>query len=259
MARPSYSARGLVLKRTKLGESDVIVSFLLTDGSQAQAVAKGARKPTSSFSSRLELFCVCDLLLVKGKSLDIVKEARLVDGFPSLRGNLELTVAASPILELALRTTYPDQVNEHLFDMVQAALRTISDVGCHDANLVSVAALLKALALLGFRPSFTSCVSCGCPIDISHDGGAVSVLPFTYLDGGVVCPDCCGSLDTVPLRGSLIEWANALLYSLFGNIATLNIDENDIRDLLRFLQMWINVQIQLKLKALDFLLMYYGW
>ncbi len=258
MARPTYSARGLVLKRTKLGETDVIVSFLLGDGSQAQAVAKGARKPTSSFSSRLELFCVCDLLLVKGKSLDIVKEARLVDGFPKLRGNVELTVAASPILELASRTTFPDQANEHLFDMVRAALRTISDDACHDVNLVSAAALLKALALLGFRPSFTSCVSCGRPIDISHNGPS-SALPFSYLDGGLVCTDCCKNLDAVPVRSSLLEWANALLYGLFGDIAALCIDENDIRDILRFLQMWVNVQIQLKLKSLDFLLMYYGW
>ena len=259
MARPTYSVRGLVLKRTKLGESDVIVSFLLTDGSQAQAVAKGARKPTSSFSSRLELFCVCDLLLVKGKSLDIVKEARLVDGFPRLRGNVELTVASSPILELASRTTFPDQANEHLFDMSLAALRTISDVQCHDPNLVSAAALLKALALLGFRPSFTGCVSCGSPIDLSLNGNSNSVHAFSYLDGGVVCADCYGSLETVSLGSGLLEWANALLYGLFDDIATLSIDENDIRDLLRFLQMWINVQIQLKLKSLDFLLMYYGW
>lgn len=248
-----------MLKRTKLGESDVIVSFLLGDGSQAQAVAKGARKPTSSFSSRLELFCVCDLLLVKGKSLDIVKEARLVDGFPELRGNVELTVAASPILELVLRTTFPDQANDHLFDMVQAALRTIADATCHDANLVAAAALLKALALLGFRPSFTSCVSCGRPIDVSHAKGPGFALPFSYLDGGVVCLDCSKSLDAVQVRSALLEWANALLYGLFGDIATLYIDENDIRDILRFLQMWLNVQLQLKLKSLDFLLMYYGW
>lgn len=258
MASPTYSVRGLVLKRTKLGESDVIVSFLLSNGSQAQAVAKGARKPTSSFSSRLELFCVCDLLLVKGRSLDIVKEARLVEGFAALRGNVELTVAASPILELVLRTTFPDQENEHLFDMVQAALRSIASETCVDANLLAAAAMLKAVALLGFRPSFTNCVCCGSAV-APPSAGETSVIPFSYLDGGAVCAACEAGLDAVPVKASVIGWANALLYGLFREIETLCIDGNDISELLRLLQTWINAQIQVKLKSLDFLLAYYGW
>ena len=67
MASATYAARALVLRRTKLGESDVICTLLSSDGSQVRAVAKGARKPTSTFSSRLEVFAVCDLLLSRGR------------------------------------------------------------------------------------------------------------------------------------------------------------------------------------------------
>ena len=74
MAQSTYNARVLVLRKTKLGESDLILSLLAQDGSQIRAVAKGARKPTSQFSSRLELYSQADVLLAQGRSLDIVKE-----------------------------------------------------------------------------------------------------------------------------------------------------------------------------------------
>ena len=55
MASATYTARAIVLRKTKLGESDLIVTLLAQDGSQARAVAKGARKPSSPFAARLEL------------------------------------------------------------------------------------------------------------------------------------------------------------------------------------------------------------
>ena len=56
MAQPTYSLRALVLRRTKLGESDLILTLLSEDGSQKRAVAKGARRPKSSFAARTEPF-----------------------------------------------------------------------------------------------------------------------------------------------------------------------------------------------------------
>ena len=79
MSQPTYGARAIVLRKTKLGESDLIVTMLAEDGSQMRAVAKGARKPASSFAARLELYSVADALLARGRSLDIVKEVRLVE------------------------------------------------------------------------------------------------------------------------------------------------------------------------------------
>ena len=106
MARPTYTARVIVVRKTKLGESDLILTLLAEDGSQLRAVAKGARKPKSSFASRLELFSVADVLCAKGRSLDVVSEARLVEGNAALRGDIELTSAAAPIAELVERVLF---------------------------------------------------------------------------------------------------------------------------------------------------------
>ncbi len=58
MARGTYRCRALVVRKTKLGESDVIVTMLKEDGSLIRAVAHGARKPKNPFSTRLHLYSV---------------------------------------------------------------------------------------------------------------------------------------------------------------------------------------------------------
>ena len=110
MAAPTQTITGLVLRRTKLGETDVITTILAEDGSQYKAVAKGARKPTSSFASRLEVFAVATILLAQGKNLDIVKEVRLV----------EMTLSAATSFVQALHhllsifwQKQPSKINQH--------------------------------------------------------------------------------------------------------------------------------------------------
>ena len=96
MASPTKTITALVLRRTKLGETDVIVTLLAEDGSQVKAVAKGARKPTSSFASRLELYSVAKILVAEGKNLDIVKEVRLLEGNEALRNDFFRSSASAP-------------------------------------------------------------------------------------------------------------------------------------------------------------------
>ena len=47
----AYNERCIVLKHTKLGETDAIVTMLASDGSQVRAVAKGLRKPCLLYTS----------------------------------------------------------------------------------------------------------------------------------------------------------------------------------------------------------------
>lgn len=238
-----------MLRRTKLGESDVIVTLLAQDGSQVRAVAKGARKPTSSFSSRLELFCVCDLLLVSGKSLDIVKEARLVESNDHLRGDLELMEAASPVVEILDRTTQVGLEDGRLFDMACAALRSLRD--SVDPDVLTAAHLLKTLAVLGFRPRFDLCVGCGTAVDL---GSAGRYLAFSLVDGGLVCPACRSQHETVLLPHDVVSWSQALLFATFAEVGTFRIPPAVVLDVLRFLQMWVRQHLGVKLKSLDYLI-----
>ena len=264
MASRTYPLRALVLRRTKLGESDVICTLLSSDGSQIRAVAKGARKPSSSFASRLEVYAVCDLLLVEGKSLDIVKEARLVEANAHLRSDIDLMEAAAPMVELLDKTTQVGLEDERLFPMACAALQALKSGGAgHSVNsedsdghstgsvVFTSAHLLKTLAVLGFRPRFDVCVGCGNLLVLDQLPHNVS---FSLVDGGLVCDSCRRSTETVILSRDTVLWAQALLFSTFAEISRFDMGPASCLAELRFLQMWIRQHLGIKLKSLDFLI-----
>lgn len=174
MARPTYRARVLVIRKTKLGETDLILTMLAEDGSQLRAVAKGARKPSGAFASRLELFCEADVLLVRGRSLDIVKEARLICGNAQVRESLERASAASVMVELLDRATQPDLPSPKLFPMTHAALAALAAANVAHAPAICAAHLLKTFAFAGVRPTLAECSLCGEPLAAGEERSAAA-------------------------------------------------------------------------------------
>ena len=68
---PLYRDEAIVLRTHKLGEADRIITLLTRQHGRVRAVAKGVRKTTSRWGSRLEPFTHVDLQLAEGRNLDI--------------------------------------------------------------------------------------------------------------------------------------------------------------------------------------------
>lgn len=249
MASPTYAVRALVLRKTKLGEGDLIVSLLAEDGSARRVVAKGARKPSSAFSSRLELCSEVDLLCAKGRSLDVVKEARLVDAHATLRGDLERSAAAACMCELLERTVQDELVIERLFPMTSAALTALEEAPAASAAAITAAHLLKTLAFIGFRPSFDRCVGCGAPVSLE-----APAMPFSALEGGVVCPACARELQTVRASGPALAFALGLLRARFADLATEGASARANVEVLHLIDALVVAHVGARLKSLRFFL-----
>ncbi|MCB7036919.1 DNA repair protein RecO [Eggerthella sinensis] len=250
MSAPTYDARVIVLRKTKLGESDLIVTLLAEDGSQMRAVAKGARKPTSSFAARLELYSVADAFFARGRSLDIVKEVRLVESNDRLRRDLEHAAGAAPMAELLDRVTQMGLENERLFALTRAALASLGRVEAAQVPAVCAAHLLKTLAFAGLRPSLDMCVGCGRTLPAGPPEGNVAL---SYHEGGVVCPLCRSGMETVMVPEAVLAWCRALLGSTFAEIEALEVDPSASFGVLRFCQQWIGEHVGANLKSLNFL------
>lgn len=251
MAQPTYDVRAIVLRKTKLGESDLILTLLAEDGSQIRAVAKGARKPTSSFAVRLELCSVVDVLLAKGRNLDIVKEARLVESNERLRLDMEHAAAAAPMVELLDRETQLGLENPRLFALTRAAFACLGDATVEQAPAICAAHLLKALAFAGLRPSLDACVGCG--THVSQRGDSDAPVYLSYREGGVVCPECRMHSETIGMPGMTIGWIRTLTSSTFVQIVSFDIDVSTSFAVLRFCQQWIREHVGTNLRSLDFL------
>ena len=89
---PVYRDSAVVLRVTKLGEADRIVTLLTRREGRVRAVAKGVRRTKSRFGSRLEPFSHVDLQLYAGRNLDIVTQAETLDPFGPSPGRRLLPV-----------------------------------------------------------------------------------------------------------------------------------------------------------------------
>lgn len=254
MAEATYTVRVIVLRKTKLGEADLVLTMLADDGSQLRAVAKGARKPKSSFAARLELYARADVLIARGRSLDIVKEARLVKGYRALHEGLEQSACAAAAAELAARVSQPGLAMPRLFPMTEAALDWMDRTEAPDALAICAAHLLKTMALAGFRPSFDVCASCGEPARshaaLGPEGPTVS---FSYAEGGVLCPACAAHADALRVPVAVCACAHTLLASTFEQVAALKVPVGDSFAVLRLTQGWAREHVGANLKSLRFL------
>ena len=249
MAQPTYTVRALVLRRTKLGESDLILTLLAKDGSQKRVVAKGARKTKSSFAARTEPFCIVDALCAQGRSLDILKEARLVAPHAALRQSIEASSAASPMLELLGRVSQSSLENPRLFAATAKALEAMDSADNSHRAALAAAHLLKTLAFSGLRPSLEVCVGCGATLTFPE----VGTVPFSAIEGGVVCEGCRRDLETVPVEAATLCWGQYFLTSTFDAIAERPEDHTATFAVLHLAQSPVRAHIGSPLKSLGFL------
>ncbi|MDR1015686.1 MAG: DNA repair protein RecO [Coriobacteriales bacterium] len=246
------SATMLVLRKTKLAETDLIVTGFSDEGRQVRAVAKGARRPGSKLGAHLELYSVARVLLRKGRRLDLVTEAFGIDSNSACRADVLHSAGAAAVVELLDKVSADGDTEARLFPLACAALRSVGAVPDEGVPLVTAAAVLKISAQLGFRPSFVRCACCG-----GAEGGAMPA--FSFEQGGVICERC---LPGLPEGGGgrrdarLVGWAEVLLNGRFGDLERHADGEHAAlgRELLAFSREWLRFHLVDRLRSLDFLL-----
>ena len=191
-----------MLRTHKLGEADRIVTLLTRHHGRVRAVAKGVRKTTSRWGSRLEPFTHVDLQLAVGRNLDIVTQAETIEPFAGgLGGDYARYTAGTVMLETADRlVTEEGQPAVQQFLLLVGGLRAMA-AGDKGANQVLDSYLLRSLAVAGYAPSFSHCARCG------DEGPHRSFSPSA---GGALCADCRVPGSASPSAGTL-EVLGALL------------------------------------------------
>ena len=173
-----YRERGIVVRTWKLGEADRIVSMVTEGRGKVRAVAKGVRKTSSRFGSRLEPMSHVSLLMYEGRNLDIVSQAETIDHFRPLREDLDRLGRATAVLEAVDAVVQEGQHAPQLYRMLVGALRSLA---ANDSHLVVPAFFWKLLAEEGFRPILDECAACGATDEL---------VAFELHEGGTLCRAC---------------------------------------------------------------------
>jgi DNA repair protein RecO (recombination protein O) len=198
-----YRDEAVVLRTQKLGEADRIVALLTRRHGRVRAVAKGIRRTSSRFGSRLEPFMHVDVQLAEGRSLDVVTQVETLAPFGErICADYGLYTTGTAMLETAERLVTEEHepaVQQYL--LLVGGLRVLSRRQ-RDPGLVLDSFLLRSLAVAGYAPSFADCVRCGRP------GPHRS---FSASAGGSLCGDCrvpgtaTPAAETVVLLAALLE------------------------------------------------------
>jgi DNA repair protein RecO (recombination protein O) len=175
---------GVVLRTYRLGEADRIVVLATEGHGKVRAVAKGVRKTTSKWGSRLEPLSHVALLLWQGRGdLAVVNQAEVVDHFPELRDDLERVACGLSMLEVVDQLALEGNPDPGLYRMLVGALRALADPRT-DPVMVVPAFFLKVLAHEGAEPVLHACAACGRP------DGEVELVAFDLAEGGALCRSC---------------------------------------------------------------------
>jgi len=191
-----YRTQAIILRRRDFFEADRLLTMYTPDRGKMRAVAKGIRKPTSRKAGHLELFTHSQLLVARGKSLDIITQAETIEPFLPLREDLMRTSYACYVSELLDQIVEENVPNPRLFYLLRDTLTRLGE--STDLALTTRFYEVHLLGLTGYQPQLFHCVHCSTLLE--PDGRYF----FSPMAGGVLCGNCGpSSSGRGQLRGAM--------------------------------------------------------
>jgi DNA repair protein RecO (recombination protein O) len=176
-----YRCEGIVIRRRDFGEADRLLTLLTDDYGKIRALAKGTRRTKSRLAGHLEPFARTNLLIARGRNLDIITQAQVRESMLHLRSSERSILYASHWAEIADQLMVEAQENRFAYG---ALVRALTSLELERApELTSRICEWEFLSAAGFQPELFRCTNCGELIQPGANGMHIEA-------GGVVCPRC---------------------------------------------------------------------
>ena len=122
------STTAILLRKRKLSDTSLIISWCTETLGCIQTAAKGARRAKSAFAGKLDLFFEAEIAIARSRksSLHTLTEVELRNTFSGIRANLRRTQAASYFVELIELCTESDHHEPELFSLLRRAFTYLS-------------------------------------------------------------------------------------------------------------------------------------
>jgi DNA repair protein RecO (recombination protein O) len=177
----TYRCEGLTLRKASIGEADLVVTVFTADLGKVRAVGKGARRSSSKLVGHLEPLTLARLSMAKGRELDIVSQAEVLDGFASIKADLALMTRGLYVAELLDGFGSEDSPAPALYRLGINVLRALP--GAAEEEMPLRYFEFHLLRLTGMLPELYHCVECRREVEPNAHRFSVNL-------GGVLCPGC---------------------------------------------------------------------
>jgi DNA repair protein RecO (recombination protein O) len=237
-----YKTEAIVIKKTKLGEADSILTFFAPRLGKIQGFAKSLRKPKSKMAGHLELLTHSTVSFSRGRNLDTITGAQTINAFLPLKNDLWLTSCGLYVAELVNQFTAEHQENYPLFQLMLETLQRLCQED--DKELVLRYFELHLLESAGYRPQLRECVAC-------HKALEPVVNAFSAAAGGMLCPACgpASQSFSYPLSVNAQKVLRLLQGDDFSGISRVRIDTEIAREIESVLSGYLKHLLEREVKS----------
>ncbi len=239
-----FRTDGIILRRRDFGEADRLLTVFTPARGKIRVIAKGARKPTSRKGGHVELFTRVDMLIAKGRDLDVLSQAEMVEPYLPLREDLIRATYASHVVELLDRFTGEEEENARAYALLRDTLGYL----CAEPDLRLTARFyeVRLLSWVGYQPQLFTCA-------IGAEEVTAQDQYFSYSDGGVVCPTHAQPERMMPLSLGALKVLRYLQTQSFETVRVLNLRPALHGELERVLHGYITYLLEQRLQSASFL------
>jgi DNA repair protein RecO (recombination protein O) len=229
--------KGINIRSVKVGEADKIITIFSKDLGKISAIAKGARKTTSKFGGRLEVFAYNEYLLGEGKNLYVVSQVETVENFWKLREDEAVLRAASFIVRVLDAATEPEHKSVPLFNLLLQTLHLLKEGA--DPEVAKEVFEIRLMDLEGFFPNLSGCSKCKKKIVREPKD-----VTFNQALSGLTCSACSKTTaGGVVVPYGLVKSIQHLKAGDFDGFKTLTVNPEDVAKLDMVLKPYISEHI----------------
>jgi len=242
MTRPrNYQTEAIIIKKTRLGEADSILTLYTPELGKIQGFAKSLRKPKSKLAGHLELLTHSQVSLARGRNIDTITGSQTITSFLPLKTDLTLTSYALYATELVNQFTADHIENRTLFHLLLETMEKLCSSSNHDLLLRHFE--LHLLDEVGYRPQLQQCVVCHQPLE-------PIINAFCSSAGGVTCPGCSASqLVSYPISVNALKVLRFLQGNSYDTVSKLKIDPPLSRELETVMRGYLKYLLEREVKS----------
>ncbi|MCL0094897.1 DNA repair protein RecO [Dehalococcoidales bacterium] len=241
----TYQTEAIIIKKTKRGEADRILTLYTPHLGKIQGVAKGVRRPRSKLAGHLELLTHSLVSLARGRNLDTIIGSQTINSFLPLKSDLQLISYGLYVTELIDQFTAENVENCPLFQLLLETMHRLCQAS--DNELVLRYFELHLLNEVGYRPQLQHCVSC-------HTKLKPTTNSFCPVAGGMLCPSCClGQPLTYPLSVNALKVLRLLQSSDYRTVSRLKMNSALSQELEKIMRDYLKYLLEGKVKSTTWL------
>ncbi|RVU71702.1 MULTISPECIES: DNA repair protein RecO [Lactobacillus] len=179
MAGELKEVQGIIFKRQKYKEADLLAKIMTKEDGIITLVVRGALRPKSKLGAAAMNFSYGTYVIyTSGHGLSNLRTYKEVKQFDSLYNDLTKNAYASFILDLIDHAFIEYQPLGKYYDLALFALNKINQ-GV-DSEVITQIVQMQMLAAFGVEPNLRSCVLCG---------KTQGIFDYSIKLGGIVCSD----------------------------------------------------------------------